>query len=72
MNGYHVLVDGTRYVVQAETAALAQQRARDTVGAAAQRIDAARPLSDAELPGVLLRQNRSTSHPAGHAPKYGE
>jgi hypothetical protein len=56
MNGYLVLADDARYVAQAETAAQAEQRVREMLGSAAQRVDASRQLTPDEL-------RRSTAHP---------
>jgi hypothetical protein len=66
VNGYLILVDAARYVAQAETAGQAEQRVREALGPAAQRIDVARPLTDAELVALQLRPGEVRLEPAEH------
>jgi hypothetical protein len=66
VNGYLVLVDGTRYVVQAETNADAEHRARDALGQAGERAEAIRRLTEAELMVLQLRLGEVRLEPAEH------
>jgi hypothetical protein len=66
MNGYLVLIDGARYVVQAETAQLAEQRARAFLGTGAQRIGASRKLTEAEIAVLQLYPGEVRPYPAEH------
>jgi hypothetical protein len=66
MNGYLVLVDGARYVAQGETAAQAEQRVREMLGSAAQRIDVSRPLTPDELAVLQLTPGEVRPEPAEH------
>jgi hypothetical protein len=66
LNGYLVLVDGDRYVAQAETAALAEQRVREAVGSGAQRVDAARQLTPDEVAVLILTPAEVRREPAEH------
>jgi len=66
MNGYLVLVDNARYVAQAETAAEAEQRVREVLGPAGERVDASRKLTDDELMVLQLNPGEVRSYPAEH------
>ena len=66
MNGYLVLVDGARYVAQSETAAQAEQRVRDTVGALGGSVQVSRHLTDDELAVLQLNLGEVRLEPAEH------
>jgi hypothetical protein len=66
VNGYLVLVDSARYVVQAESHAQAEHRARDALGAIAERLAASRKLTDDELAVLQLTPGEVRLEPAEH------
>jgi hypothetical protein len=66
MYGYLVLVDESRYVAQAKTAREAEERVRSALSLAAQRIHAARQLSDDEVVVFQLTLGEVRPYPAEH------
>jgi hypothetical protein len=66
VTGYLVLVDGARYVAQAETGAEAEQRVRAALGSAGELVHASRRLTDDELAVLQLRPGEVRREPAEH------
>jgi hypothetical protein len=66
VNGYLVLVDGARYVVQAESHAQAEHRARDALGAGGERVSASRKLTHDELAVLQLTLAEVRLEPGEH------
>jgi hypothetical protein len=66
VNGYLVLVDSGRHVVQAESHAHAEHRVRDALGAAGERVSASRKLTDDELAALQLTLGEVRLEPAEH------
>lgn len=66
MTGYLVLVDGARYVAQAETHAQAEQRVRSAIDALGASVHASRRLTDDEVVALQLRPGEVRLEPAEH------